>query len=120
MEPMKAKEPSGMLCGFGSRMKRALASALLVVLSSCASEPPPPPKPEPELTTTRLPWARMVCCWPTNYPEYTLQATRRLRSRQPEKEKWATVTNEAVVGESSVCVTNRIARWGRHYRLVKE
>ena len=61
----------------------------------------------------------MVCCWPTNYPEYTLQATKRLRPKHPEKEKWVTVTNLPVVGESTVCVTNRILRWGRHYRLSK-
>jgi uncharacterized delta-60 repeat protein len=81
---------------------------------------PPPPKPEPELTATRLRPAKMVCCWPTNYPEYTLQATRRLRPNHPEKEKWLTVTNAPVLGESTVCITNRILRWRRHYRLVQE
>ena len=64
--------------------------------------------------------AKMLCCWPTNYPEYTLQSTKRLRPNHPEREKWVTVTNEPVAGESTVCVTNRIARWGKHYRLVKE
>ena len=62
----------------------------------------------------------MICCWPTDYPDYTLRATRRLHPKHPEKEKWITVTNAPVVNESSVCVTNRIARWGRHYRLVKQ
>jgi hypothetical protein len=62
----------------------------------------------------------MACCWPTNYPEYTLQATRRLRPRQPEKERWFTVTDVPVLNESSLCLTNRIARWGHHYRLVKQ
>jgi hypothetical protein len=81
---------------------------------------PPVPEPEPPLDVTRIRGAKMVCCWPTNYPEYTLQATRRLRPKQPEKEKWVTVTNTPVLNESSLCVTNRILRWGRHYRLVKE
>jgi uncharacterized delta-60 repeat protein len=81
--------------------------------------PPPPPKPEPELTLTKLHGPKMVCCWTTNYPEYTLQATKRLRPNHPEKEKWVTVTNLPVVGESTLCVTNRILRWGRHYRLSK-
>lgn len=80
----------------------------------------PPPKPAPELSTTRLRGARMVCCWPTNYPEYTLQATPRLRPRHPEKERWVTVAKEPVCSDDGVCcVTNSIARYGRHYRLVK-
>jgi uncharacterized delta-60 repeat protein len=85
----------------------------------CVPPPPPPPTPEPVITTTRLRPAKMACCWPTNYPEYTLQATKRLRPNHPEKEKWVTVTNLPVVGESTVCITNRILRWGRHYRLSK-
>jgi uncharacterized delta-60 repeat protein len=79
---------------------------------------PPPPPPELRLELTKI-RGKMVCCWPTNYPEYTLQATKRLRPNHPEKEKWVTVTNLPVQGESTVCVTNRILRWGRHYRLSK-
>jgi uncharacterized delta-60 repeat protein len=80
---------------------------------------PPPPKADPQLTVTKLHGPKMACCWTTNYPEYTLQATKRLRPKHPEKEKWVTVTNLPVQGESTVCVTNRILRWGRHYRLSK-
>jgi hypothetical protein len=85
----------------------------------CDHPPPPPPKPALQLDVTRIRGAKMVCCWLTNYPEYTLQATRRLRPNHPEKEKWLTVTNLPTASESSVCVTNRILRWGRNYRLVK-
>lgn len=77
-------------------------------------------EPPPEVTTQRLPRGQIAVCWPTNYADYTLQATRHLRPRFPQKEKWVTVTNTPIEGESSLCVTNRIVRWGRHYRLVKE
>ena len=78
---------------------------------------PEPPKPPPELTVTRLRRARMVTCWPTNYPEYSLQATRRLRPKRPHKEKWVTITRTPVCVDGTCCVTNKIVRFGKHYRL---
>jgi len=81
---------------------------------------PPPPKPEPELTTTRLRLGRIVCCWPTNYPEYTLQAARVLHPKHPDRDKWKTVTNAPAINGDHVCMTNRVLRWGRNYRLVRQ
>jgi hypothetical protein len=79
----------------------------------------PPPKPEPYFETTRLPKRQIAVKWQAGYPEYTLQATRLLRPRHPEKEKWVTVTNVPVCDETLCAITNKIARYGKHYRLVK-
>jgi hypothetical protein len=57
--------------------------------------------------------------WQAGYPEYTLQATRVLHRRHPEKEKWVTVTNEPLCDELGCWITNKISRYGKHYRLVK-
>jgi len=85
----------------------------------CVPPPPPPPKPEPQLDVTRISRWKMVCCWPTNYPEYTLQAARVVHPKHPERDKWKTVTNAPAMNGDHVCVTNRVLRWGRNYRLVK-
>jgi uncharacterized delta-60 repeat protein len=114
----------GILLGGNFRSVNCISRPFLVRLlwsdtPDAPCPPPPPPPPGLWLDVSRIPGAKIVCCWPTNYPEYTLQATKRLRPNHPEKEKWVTVTNLPVQGESTVCVTNRILRWGRHYRLSK-
>jgi uncharacterized delta-60 repeat protein len=86
--------------------------------SSCFVPPPLPPKPPPHLDITRIRGAKVVCCWPTNYPEYELQGTRHLRTVRPERTKWEIVPNIPATNESFVCVTNKVARYGRSYRLV--
>jgi hypothetical protein len=80
---------------------------------------PEPPKPEPTVTTANLPKRHIAVSWQADYPEYKLQAARVLRPRHPEKEKWVTVTNEPVCDEFGCSITNKIFRYGKHYRLVK-
>jgi hypothetical protein len=87
------------------------------------SETPDPlpcvPQLEPSPATGKLPRGKIVVNWPNGYSDYVLQAARQLRPRHPEKEKWITVTNEPVCDELGCWVTNKISRYGKHYRLVK-
>jgi hypothetical protein len=77
-----------------------------------------PAKPEPWIETTIIPKRQIAVQWQASYPEYTLQATRLLRLRHPEKEKWVTVTNMPVVDDIACAITNKIARYGKHYGRV--
>ena len=88
------------------------------VIGPCDVPPPPPPLPPAEVTTTRIRGGRLVVCWPTNYLHYRLEATRHMNRRKPERTRWHLVTESVTTNAETCCVTARIARHGRTFRIV--
>jgi hypothetical protein len=73
--------------------------------------------PGPTVQTRRLGPNRIVVSWPAAFADYQLQATHLMNRRKPEKTKWKAVETLPVINGEWCSVTNRVARYGRWYRL---
>jgi hypothetical protein len=87
-------------------------------LGPCDVAPPPPPAPPAEVTMTRLPLGKMLVCWPTNYSDYRLEATRHVNARHPDRTRWHPVRESCATNAGTCCVTAKILRYGKTFRIV--